>query len=103
MILAFATIGGVVAFIPGASFILIPMELIMLYKIATKYNAFEFFPFIIMAGTLVTISLFLKGLAAFLYPVPVIGELANSLVAFGFIFVVGMLADKYYANRSSST
>ena len=42
MIFKFAVFGGLVAFIPGASFILIPLELHIVYKIADKYNSFEF-------------------------------------------------------------
>lgn len=102
MVLTFAWIGAVIAFIPGASFILIPAEVLLIYKIASKYNAFEFFPFITMTAALVTISAFLKGLATFLHTLPVFGQIANSLVAFGFISVVGLLAEQYYAKRSQA-
>ena len=98
--MTFALIGGVVALIPGASFILIPMEVFLIYQIAAKHNAFEFGPFIVMTAALVTISAFLKGLATFLHALPIIGQIANSFVAFGFIMVVGLLAEQYYANRT---
>jgi hypothetical protein len=60
--MAFALIGAVIALIPGASFILIPME-------------------------------------GILTP-PLIGQIANSLVAFGFIMAVGSLTEQHYAKRS---
>lgn len=100
MTFAFALIGALVAFIPGASFILIPMEVFLVYKIASSHNAFEFGPFIVMTAALVTISTFLKGLATFLHGVPILGQFANSLVAFCFILVIGVLAEQYYASRS---
>jgi hypothetical protein len=100
MVFAFASIGAVISLIPGASFILIPLEVYLIYQIATKHNAFEFGPFLAMSAALVTISAFLKGLATFLHAIPLIGQLANSLVAFGFIWFVGLLAEQYYANRS---
>jgi hypothetical protein len=101
MVLKFALLGAVVALIPGAAFILIPMELFMLYQIAGKHNAFEMAPFLGMSAALVTISVFLKGLATFLHLIPGLGQIANSLVAFGFISVVGTLAEQYYSNRAT--
>jgi hypothetical protein len=100
MILTFALIGAVVALFPMASFILIPMEVALLYQIASKYNAFELGPFLAMTAALVTISTLLKGLASILHFIPVFGQVANSLVAFGFISLVGTLAERHYANRS---
>ncbi len=99
----FAAIGAVVAFIPGASFILIPMELLMLYLIADKHNAFALPSFLAMGAAIVTTSAFLKGIATFLHVLPILGQLANSLVAFAFIAVVGSLAEKYYGGRSSGS
>lgn len=99
MIFKFAVFGGLVAFIPGASFILIPLELHIVYKIADKYNSFELFPFIMMSAAIISISFFLKGLASFLHPFPIIGQFANSIVAFGFILILGRLAEKHYSNN----
>jgi hypothetical protein len=100
MVLMFAWIGAVIALVPGASFILIPMEIILLYQIASKHNAFELAPFLAMTAALVTISAFLKGLATFLHAIPIFGQIANSLVAFGFIYIVGLLAERHYSNRA---
>lgn len=77
MILGFALIGAVVAFIPGGSFLLIPMEVFLLFKIARKYDAFEMTKFIAISVPLIGISVFLKGLATFLQAVPVLGQFAN--------------------------
>jgi hypothetical protein len=102
MVLGFAMIGALIAFVPGGSFILIPMEVFLIYQIAAKYRAFEFGPFLAMASALVVISGFLKGLATFLHVLPLVGQFANSLVAFGFIFIVGLLAEQYYSGKSPS-
>lgn len=96
----FASIGAVVALFPGASFILIPMELLMLYLISDKYNAFELPPFLAMGAAIVTISAFLKILSSFLHAVPLLGQAANAFVAFCFISVVGFLAEKYYSGKA---
>jgi hypothetical protein len=93
MVLTFALIGAAVAIIPGASFLLIPMEVYLLYRIMMKYNAFDWMPFLGTAGAICAISATLKGLALFLSWIP----LANSVVAFGFIFAIGTLADQHYS------
>jgi hypothetical protein len=100
MVFAFAAIGAVVALIPGGSFVLIPLELIMLYMIADKNNAFELPPFLAMGAGIATMSAVLKGLASLMHVVPIVGQIANSLVAFGFIVVVGLLAEKYYSGKT---
>jgi hypothetical protein len=98
---AFAFIGGFVAFlpIPGVSFILIPMEIFLLYKIASRHNAFDFVPLLGFTGLLLTISIVLKGLAAALTAIPLIGWMANSLVAFGFIMTLGHMAESHYSKH----
>ncbi len=95
-----ALIGAVVAFIPGASVILIPMEIFMVYKIANSHNAFELGLFIAMSVGIVTISVTLKGLALLLDIIPVVGEIANSLVAFMFIVCLGFIAETYYRGKA---
>ncbi len=101
MIFIFAIIGAFLAIIPGASFLLIPLELLMLYLIANKHEVFELGEFLAISAALITISGFLKGLASFLHSVPVLGQLANSLVAGGFILIVGWLAQQHYASKKA--
>lgn len=100
MVMNYAIIGAAIAFIPGASLILIPMELYLIYRIAQDYQAFEFGPFLPMASALVVVSGFLKALATFLHTLPLIGQLMNSAVAFGFILAVGSLAEQHYRSKS---
>lgn len=97
MIFAFALIGAVVGFIPGGSFLLIPMEVCLLYRIMNKHNAFDWMPFFGTAAMLCGVSAVLKGLASLSQAVPVIGQIANSLVAFGFIMAFGTLAEQHYS------
>ena len=99
MTVALAFIGAVVAFIPGGAFLLIPMELFLLYSIMKKYNAFDFIPFIGLSAALICVSGFLKGLAFFLNGIPIIGQLANSFVAFAFIMAIGYMAEDHYKKR----
>jgi hypothetical protein len=103
MVFGFAVIGSVVALIPGASFLLIPMEVYLLYRIITKYDAFDLYSFIGISGGLVAISGFLKGLAWFLHAVPVFGQFANSAVAFVFIMALGSVAKHHFARRAQSS
>lgn len=102
MILKFALVGAFVALVPvpGASFVLIPMEVFLLYKIMKKYNSFEV-PTFVAAGTgLVAASAFLKGMASWLYLVVGLGSIANAVVAFGFIMAFGSLAEHHYASKA---
>jgi hypothetical protein len=99
MIFGFAVLGAVVALIPGASFLLIPMEVFLLYKVATRYNAFEFSNFLGWAVALVGVSTALKGLASLLHVIPVVGQITNSIIAFSFIMLIGNLAEKHYSTR----
>jgi len=94
-------IGAIVGFVPGGSFILIPMEVFLLYKIISKYNAFHLGEFLGLAAALIGLSTFLKGLATFLHPIIIIGQIANSLVAFFFIIAFGYMADQHYSKGST--
>ncbi|HEX7150427.1 MAG TPA: hypothetical protein VF618_02990 [Thermoanaerobaculia bacterium] len=100
MLIAFALIGVVLGFVPGGSFLLIPLELFLIYRIAESHRAFEFGSFLAMGSAIVVISGFLKGLASLLHAIPGIGQMANSVVAFGFIMIIGTLAERYYASRT---
>lgn len=100
MVLAFAIVGGLIAAVPFASFILIPMEWYLVYTIAQRHRAFELAPFAGVCAAIFTISAFLKGLATFLHFLVGIGQLANMVVAFVFILIIGNLAEKYYAGKA---
>ena len=97
MIILFAMIGAIVGFIPAGSFLLIPMEVFLLYKIISKYNAFHLGEFLGLAAALIGLSTFLKGLATFIHAIPIIGQIGNSLVAFLFIMVFGYMAEQHYS------
>jgi hypothetical protein len=97
MINIFSCIGAVVAFIPGASFFLIVLEVYLVYHIAKDSNRFHMFEFLGLATVLVGVSFVLKGAASFLQVIPVIGQFANSIVAFCFIQFIGKLANSHYS------
>ncbi len=102
MITICAVIGALIGFIPGGTFLLIPMEMFMLYKIMDSHNAFDLMTFIGLLVPMLTISAFLKGLASFLHAVPVIGQVANSIVAVVFIISLGNLAEQHYAGKAQT-
>lgn len=89
----FSTIAFFVGFIPGGSFILIPGEMILVYLIQKKNNSFVLRDFVIICGVLIASSTFLKGLALLLHAIPVLGQITNSIIASGFMFLVGTLAE----------
>ncbi len=99
MIIGFAVAGGLLAFIPGASLLLIPLEVVMLFLIADKHDAFELPPFLAMIPPIIGVSAFLKAIAFVLHALPLVGQVANSLVAAGFISVLGFLGEKYFSYR----
>jgi len=97
MILVFAIIGAIVAFVPGASFFLIALEIYLVYHFAHKHPSFSLIPFLGISAGLVSISLVLKGLATFLHVMPLVGQVSNSIVAFAFIMFIGNAAEKHYS------
>jgi uncharacterized protein (DUF697 family) len=99
MILLFALIGGLIAFlpIPGTSLVLIALEIFLLYKIQNKYNAFDLVSFIGVSAGLAGVSAILKALAASLTLIPVIGWAVSAFIAFGFIMIFGNIADGHYS------
>lgn len=99
MIVGFAVAGALIAFFPGASLLLIPLELVMLFLIADKHEAFELPPFLAMIPPIIGVSAFLKVIAFVLHALPLVGQIANSLVAAGFITVLGLLGEKYFSYR----
>jgi uncharacterized protein (DUF697 family) len=101
-IVIFAVIGAFIALIPvpGTSFLLIPMEIFLLYKIMKAYSAFDIPIFVAVAAGLTTASAFLKGVAFWLYFIVGLGSIANAIVAFGFIMAFGSIANHYYIAKT---
>lgn len=99
MIILCAIIGALIAAIPipGSAFLLIPLEWALLGRIMAKHKAFDLLPFLGIATILSGVSAVLKGLAATLQFIPIVGWVANSLVAFSFILVLGIVADRHYS------
>lgn len=97
----FATIGALIALIPGASFLLIILEAYLSYSIARRHNV-PVLNGVGIIGALITGSVILKALASFLHIFLGIGQLANALVAFGFIVVFGNLVDQFFARQAAN-
>ena len=92
----FVGIGAVVALFPMASFVLIALEVIMVFQIAKSHDAVHLGDIVWFCSIMVVVSLVLKFLAAWLHLIPIIGQIANSLVAAGFIYFVYEVADAHY-------
>ena len=99
MIVTFTIIAAIIGLVPGGHFILIPMEIFLVYRISQNHNAFDFLQFIVMTGVLIAATGFLGGLASFLHVIPVIGQLANSIVAAGVMYFIGSTAENYYSKK----
>ena len=93
-------IGALLALIPGVSFVLIAVEVVMVYQIAKSYDVSNLGDLIWFCAKMGVLSFFLKSLATLLHPFPVIGQIANSLVAGGFIYFAYDVADSHYASIS---
>jgi hypothetical protein len=98
--IVYVVIGALVALFPLASFVLIAVEVVMVYQIAKSHNAFHLGDLIWFCSVMVIVSLFLKFLATWLHLIPGIGQLANSIVAGGFIYFVYDVADTHYRSIS---
>jgi hypothetical protein len=95
-------IGAFVAFWPLASFVLIALEVLMVFRIAKSHNAVYLADLVWFCTILGVVSAVLKFIAAWLHAIPIIGQISNSLVAATFIFFVYDVADSHYAKVAAS-
>lgn len=94
----YALVAGCLGLLPGIAFALILVEVHMIFGIAHGYvidNAGEIAFFCFKAGA---ISAALKAAAHALHVVPVIGQVANSIVAIAFVVVLYNIADSHYSH-----
>jgi hypothetical protein len=96
----YVVIGALIALFPMASFVLIAVEVVMVYQIAKSYDAVHLDDLLWFCSKMVVVSLFLKFLAAWLHIIPFFGQIANSLVAGGFIYFLYDIADSHYKSIS---
>ncbi|MEI7870152.1 MAG: hypothetical protein WCI11_19890 [Candidatus Methylumidiphilus sp.] len=92
----YVLIAGVLGFLPGIAFGLILVEVYMVFGIAHGYgvdNTGEIALFCFKAGV---ISAALKAVAHALHFAPVIGQIANSIVAIVFVVILYNIADSHY-------
>ena len=100
MKLAYVAIGALIALFPMASFVLVAVEVVMVYQIAKSHDAVYIGDISWFCSVMVVVSLVLKFLAAWLHLFPVIGQIANSIVAAAFIYFVYDVADTHYSKLS---
>jgi hypothetical protein len=97
----YVLVAGVFGLVPGVAYFLIGMETWMIFSIAHDYNVDntgEIVFFCIKSGA---ISAVLKTVAHALHFAPLIGQVANSIVAMLFVFALHSIADSHYAHLSS--
>jgi hypothetical protein len=97
---AYVAAGAFIALFPFVSFILIALEVVMVYHIAKSHNAFRLHDLIWFCSVMVVISLVLKIIASWLHIFPMLGQFANSIVAAAFIYFAYDVADSHYRNAS---
>jgi hypothetical protein len=90
-------IGAIVALFPMASFVLIALEVVMVFQIAKKHDAVHLGDIVWFCTVMIVVSAVLKFIAAWLHLIPLIGQVSNSLVAAAFIYFAYGLADAHYA------
>jgi hypothetical protein len=73
MKLIYIGIGAFVALFPMASFVLVALEVVMVYQIEKSHNAVYIGDLAWFCSIMVVVSLVLKFLAAWLHVMPVIG------------------------------
>jgi hypothetical protein len=96
----YVTIGALIALFPMASYVLIAVEVVMVYQIAKSYDAVHLGDLLWFCSKMMLISFFLKFLASWLHFIPGLGQIANSLVAGGFIYFAYDVADSHYKSIS---
>jgi hypothetical protein len=93
---------GVFGFIPGVAYLLIVMETWMIYSIAHGYGVDNLGEIVFYCGVAGTISFVLKSVAHLLHLAPLIGQIANSIVAMVFVFALYSIADSHYAHLAKT-
>ncbi len=93
--ISFTVFAFFIGFIPGGSFILIPAEMLLVYLILNKNKNYKLTEFVPICVLLAVSSTFLKGLALLLHAIPLLGQITNSLIASGFMYLVGTLAESH--------
>jgi hypothetical protein len=99
----FVAIGAFIALFPMASFVLIALEVVMVYLIAKSHDAVELADIVWFCSKMVILSLVLKFIAAWAHMIPIIGQFANSLVAGIFIYFVYEITDSHYKKNSGKS
>jgi hypothetical protein len=97
MKLAYVLLGAIVALFPFASFLLVGIEVLMVFQISKKHDAVNVLDLAWFCLCMILVSVFLKFIALWLHAIPVLGQISNSLVAAGFIYFVYDVADAHYA------
>lgn len=97
----FALIGGFIALIPGASFLLIGLEVYLAYTIAKRHDV-PLLNGIGIIGALITGSAVLKFFASLFHFALGIGQLANGIFAFAFIVIFGKLVEQFFARQAAT-
>lgn len=105
MVFAYAIAAGVIGFIPLSVFILIPLEIAMVYHLSVRNRRpFSLGELGLIWTLLITVGGVLQAVVGsiFVWAGPV-GWLAKSFFAFGFVLVFGGAVNWYYETENKST
>lgn len=102
VVITYAIAAGIFGFIPGSIFILIPLELIMVYHLSvTNKRPFSLGEMSLLWGALLTVGTFLQVAvgSVFVWFGPA-GWLAKGAFAFLFVLGFGWLINAYYEGEN---
>ena len=102
MVMNYAMLCGFVGFVPYSAFILIPIEILLIYRLSLVHQIpFRLGEFGMLVTALWAVSqVFIVSVGLLLTHVLVIGWVAKAMIAFFFVLLFGTLANGYYHRES---
>jgi uncharacterized protein (DUF697 family) len=99
----YAIVAAVCGLIPvGGSIFILVLEGVMFYHICAKHNRHVLHEGILFVGAVAGLSILFKAAAEVLHTIPVIGQVANALVAYGVVYGLGVVIENYNKNTDKS-
>ena len=99
--LVYVALGSAISLLPMASFVLLTLEVFMVYTVARSYDTANLGNLVRFCTFMMLASLALKFMAAWVHLLPVfLGPAVNALINAAFIFYVYGIADSHYKRIS---
>jgi hypothetical protein len=98
----YALIAGFLGVIPGSPFLLILLDVWIIYEAACRYDVSAFGEIASYLTLATFIGFVLKGFANFLHAIPLVGQLANAIVAGVYTYFLYNVVDTHFSHVASS-